>query len=278
MESIRPSGQHFSVDVALAAIYGLHEAFLIHHFQHWIRVNRDRAVNLHEGRTWSYQTIQQIADHFPFLDYEQVKYAIEKLEKFGVLKKGNFNKDPMNKTNWYAFEDEQIYVPSISKKSKNVYERENSLIDRENSLMERENSPIYIGKILKSENTKEPVVVVAPTRESFGPIEYTSCKGEKKVIDESDVYRYFVSMPKYKDVIERAIYIARKNTDPVNNMLSFIKGICNNIIEADKAKRLKEKIDDVPVIKKHTEQTVVAGNLQSFKELMDAKHRGEFNV
>lgn len=181
MESIRPSGQHFSVDVALAAAYGLEEAFLIHHFMHWIRINRDRGINLHEGRTWTYQTLQQIADHFPFLDYQQVKYAIASLEKFGILRKGNYNKDPMDKTTWYSFEDEQLFVPSISRRSKNVYDSGNSPIDSGKPIMDSGNSPIYIGKMLKSEDSKREQQQPAAAAAVF------SCLKNENRLTKSDI-------------------------------------------------------------------------------------------
>ncbi len=124
---IRPSGESFSFDVALAAHYGIEEALLIRHFQHWIRLNKNRQINFKDGKTWTYQTLQQIADHFPFFNYEKIKYCVENLVRQGVLIKGNYNKSPIDKTTWYAFENEEIYVPDIPIFSKNVYERENSL-------------------------------------------------------------------------------------------------------------------------------------------------------
>lgn len=122
---IRPSGQHFSVDVVLAAHYGLEEAFLIHHFQHWIRLNKTKGINFIEGSYWSYQTMEDIANHFPFLTRSQVKYAIGNLVDKNILLTANYNKCAMDKTLWYAFAREDIFVPDIPSNSKNVYERQN---------------------------------------------------------------------------------------------------------------------------------------------------------
>src|ERR1044071_9442815 len=96
---------HHSFDIDLAAIYGVHEAILIHHFQHWISINIRRKQNFKDGRTWTYQTIEQIADYFPYWTLEQVREAVERLctgqnrkskkaeKEFNpVLVKGNFNK------------------------------------------------------------------------------------------------------------------------------------------------------------------------------------------
>ena len=117
--------QHHSFDIHLASKYGMEEAIIIHHMQHWIRLNRRKKKNIREGKCWMFQSMENIADHFPYLNYEKVKYAIENLVKQGVLMKGNFNRLNFDKTNWYAFVDEFQYGVD-EKSSNNLYERENS--------------------------------------------------------------------------------------------------------------------------------------------------------
>lgn len=56
-----------------------------------------------------YEKKKDIKAHFPYWSYEEVKYLIEKLIGFGVLIKGNFNKNPLNRTSWYAFADEKRF-------------------------------------------------------------------------------------------------------------------------------------------------------------------------
>lgn len=137
-----------SFDINLAKKYSIEEALLIAHFQFWIRINRTRNKNIIEGRCWTYQTIQQIKDHFPYWSYETVKYFIEKLVEKKVIIKQNFNKRKMDKTCWYAFSDEKAFGVNEqqinelnTENSNNVYERENSLIDRENSLIDEGKFP-----------------------------------------------------------------------------------------------------------------------------------------
>ncbi len=114
--------QHHSCDIELAGKYGLAEAMIIHHFQHWIRVNRKMKRNFHEGRYWSYQTLDEIAAHFPYLSKSQVCEIITKLclgkgrrskkeqEFEPVLLKGNFNKHSYDQTVWYTFVREDMYT------------------------------------------------------------------------------------------------------------------------------------------------------------------------
>lgn len=117
--------QHHSFDIHLASKYGLEEAIIIHHMQHWIRLNRRKGKNLKEGKCWTFDTMEHISDNFPYLNYEKVKYAIEKLIEYNVLIKGNFNRAGFDKTNWYAFVDEKAFGVD-EESSKNLYDRENS--------------------------------------------------------------------------------------------------------------------------------------------------------
>lgn len=115
---IKPSGQTFSFDSGLATGYGFNCAFVIHHLQFWIRYNKERGINLINGRTWTYQTYDLIAAHIKFLTARQVRTAIDKLVEKGVLIKENYNKKIRENTLWFAFSDESIYVDDLIPKPK----------------------------------------------------------------------------------------------------------------------------------------------------------------
>lgn len=118
------SSQHHSFDIALAAKYGPECAILIHHFQHWIRINRFAKRNIKEGRCWTYQKRKDIQAHMPYWTVDEIRRLTDKLVDHGVLMKGNFNKSPIDNTIWYAFVDEAAFGLD-EKSSKNVYERQN---------------------------------------------------------------------------------------------------------------------------------------------------------
>jgi hypothetical protein len=103
------SSQHHSFDIALATKYGMECAVLIHHFQHWIRINRGAGRNIREGRAWTYQSRKEIALHFPYWSVDEVRRLGDKLVDMGVLLKGNFSKNKFDKTIWYAFVDEKAF-------------------------------------------------------------------------------------------------------------------------------------------------------------------------
>lgn len=101
---------HHSFDIELAAQYGVHEAILIHHFQHWINYNKRMGRNFKDGRTWSFQTRKEIAAWFPYLSEKQVRTITDNLIRLKVLRKGNYNKMHMDKTIWYCFENEKRFT------------------------------------------------------------------------------------------------------------------------------------------------------------------------
>lgn len=119
------SSQHHSFDISIASQYGIESAILIHHFQHWIRINRFAKRNIKEGRCWTYQTRKEIQAHFPYWSFEEVRYLCEKLVRMGVLITNNFNKSKVDKTLWYGFVDEADFGVD-EESSKKFYEREKS--------------------------------------------------------------------------------------------------------------------------------------------------------
>jgi len=98
----------FSVEHAV--LYGIECAILIHHMQFWIEQNQAMGRNLHEGRTWMYQTQIEIAACYPYWNRDKVQDLLKKLVDLKVLIKGNFNKTNFDRTAWYAFENEKMFT------------------------------------------------------------------------------------------------------------------------------------------------------------------------
>lgn len=93
-----------------ASMYGVNESILIGYFQLLINSNQRNGLNLKVGRTWACQTRVEIASHFPYFSERQVRTITENLVKKGVLIKDNFNRLAMEKTLWYAFENEEKFT------------------------------------------------------------------------------------------------------------------------------------------------------------------------
>lgn len=95
---------------ALAKIYGIEEAILIHNFHHWITGNKANNRNFFDGRFWTYNSQKAYVDLFPYMNESKIKRTINSLIEKGILMKGNYNANQYDRTNWYAFTDEGLTI------------------------------------------------------------------------------------------------------------------------------------------------------------------------
>jgi len=98
-------------DIEHARQYGLPEAVMISNFQFWIAKNRANKENEHNGRTWTYNSIKAFTDLFPYLSAGQIRRTLDRLVELKVLITGTFNERAVDRTKWYAFFDECIWLP-----------------------------------------------------------------------------------------------------------------------------------------------------------------------
>lgn len=97
-------------DTEIATKYGMAEAILIANFQFWIAKNKANGTHNHDGRTWTYNSVEAYGLLFPYLTKHQIRRALESLVERGVLVTGNYNSSRVDRTKWYAFFDECIFI------------------------------------------------------------------------------------------------------------------------------------------------------------------------
>ena len=95
---------------ALAKVYGIEEAILIHNFHHWITENKANNRNFFDGRFWTYNSQKAYGELFPYLNEGKIKRTINSLVEKGILMKGNYNANQYDRTNWYTFTDEGLAI------------------------------------------------------------------------------------------------------------------------------------------------------------------------
>jgi hypothetical protein len=87
----------------VAAKYGVNAALVLGYVGFRISLSK----NERDGKSWYYDTLDTIAQHYPYLGRSSMYEAIQRLtEKNGPLMVGHFNKRKGDKTNWYAFRNE----------------------------------------------------------------------------------------------------------------------------------------------------------------------------
>ena len=90
-----------------AVLFGYREAVLLFHFMHWINFNRKKKQHFHDGKYWTYSSINTLQKaYFPFWSESQINRGIKSLVKQDLIIKNNFNKMKYDKTTWYALTNE----------------------------------------------------------------------------------------------------------------------------------------------------------------------------
>ena len=95
----------YGFNVEIAQKLGVNEAIIIRNFQHWLQKNKANNANFYDGRYWTYNSIAAFCKIFPFWTEYQIRNILKKLTACGILIKGNFNKNPYDKTIWYSIDD-----------------------------------------------------------------------------------------------------------------------------------------------------------------------------
>lgn len=99
-----------SFDVDIAVKYGVNAAILLQNIYWWCRKNKANGRNYHDGRYWTYNSRRAFAELFPYLSERQIKTAIDKLIEDGLVVTGCYNKDPRDRSLWYAVTDKGTWI------------------------------------------------------------------------------------------------------------------------------------------------------------------------
>ena len=109
-EENKSSGFPHSFDTGYAIAYGCEEAIMIKHFQYFITANANRGINYFEGRTWTFDRLEDFCKHFPYWTIKQVRRILNSLIRQGVIIRDEFNAHWSNRTQWYAFKNQDLFI------------------------------------------------------------------------------------------------------------------------------------------------------------------------
>lgn len=91
-----------SFDIAVAEKFGVHSAILFKHIYFWVTKNKANEKNFYDGNYWTYCSNKAFTELFPYFTSRQIDYALQKLIDEEVIITGNYNKNPYDRTLWYA--------------------------------------------------------------------------------------------------------------------------------------------------------------------------------
>ncbi len=100
-------------NVELATAYGVDEAVMIRSLQHWIMLNKaknDRRGHYREGRWWTYNSFNALAELFPYWTARQIRRIMKNLLDNGVIISAQHGLAEGDQSNWWAFADEARFL------------------------------------------------------------------------------------------------------------------------------------------------------------------------
>ena len=108
--------QPLVVDRTLATLIGLNEALVLQQIEYWVNIKetsdkkgkRTIKENYADGFYWTYNTVEEWAEEFPFWSYDTVKRTLKKLRDNNYVVTGNYNEKAYDRTLWYRVNHEEL--------------------------------------------------------------------------------------------------------------------------------------------------------------------------
>lgn len=82
--------------------YGVSEAVVLFNIRYWVKANKEKGINFHQGEYWTYNSYSKYTEVFPMFSEKQIRRILISLIKQGAIIDGNFNKKGYDKTKWYT--------------------------------------------------------------------------------------------------------------------------------------------------------------------------------
>lgn len=89
-------------DVKVAEVCGVNSAIILYNLNFWIKKNEADEKYYFKGSYWTYGSKKTLSKLFPYFTDRQVRTALDKLKEAGLIIVDCFNKNPYDRTNWYA--------------------------------------------------------------------------------------------------------------------------------------------------------------------------------
>lgn len=85
----------------LAEKYGWKDAVFLQHIYYWVKHNKGKGSNCHDGNWCTYNTRKGFAEYFRYLTEDDIRGVIDRLKKKNMIIT-NYNKVSWDKTTWHA--------------------------------------------------------------------------------------------------------------------------------------------------------------------------------
>ncbi|MCX6747417.1 MAG: hypothetical protein NTW98_00495 [Candidatus Nomurabacteria bacterium] len=91
---------------------GIEESIMLWNIYFWVSFNQKGAgdMHYHEGKYWTYNTVRDFVEQYPFWTKGMIRRILKNLEHGGYIEIGRFNKFGYDKTKWYTVTEKTLDV------------------------------------------------------------------------------------------------------------------------------------------------------------------------
>ena len=185
----------FNIDDAVK--YGVNQAILLSNFRHWLDYHKANKTNIHDGFVWMYNSSKSFSELFPYMKASSIRRWLKELEEEGLIKSGNYNKSPYDKTKWYTIPSEYKVrltkmVNQCNKMSNQREEIEHPIPDITTDINTNESKDTHPNPLVEQERAKARKY----KKELEGRISFTESDNPEKDLKQLIESEYIKSLEK----------------------------------------------------------------------------------
>lgn len=242
-------------DIDHAVEYGVDEAIMIQNFQFWITKNKANNRHNHDGRTWTYNSIEAFSRLLPFWTRRQIERILNSLIAQKVLIKGAHNKTKYDRTSWYAFVDESLFI-NISpngemgntKKGTGIHQAERPIPDTSTDTITKTTTPlptVVVDEEVKliRETLISPYDVIPDKQISM----LIGERGYKYVLLTAEMLAYQIrkGCKPPRNAIAHFIALVRNGMNPPPGFISSVEKARMERIERERRKKEADNLESI---------------------------------
>jgi hypothetical protein len=240
---------NYSFSIEHANQYGVDEAIMLHNFIYWISKNMASNKHQHDEKTWSYNSYQAFSALFPFWSRRQIERILKSLIKQNVLVTGNYNRSSYDRTIWYAFVNEDLFLGHVKASKPIDLPPLHQTVKSKNANGEMD--------IRKPDNGNTQTVTPIPN------INTDQKQNNNNLVDDDNFEKIFSTeeqpaakkvlskIPTQKQVEVLAVLLVKIKTSTIKNKGSYLRSMVNSVIEgtftplSPKKSNIKPKVKEI---------------------------------
>ena len=161
-----------SFKTEIAEDVGVVAAVIFNYIEFRCRSNADEKKGEYDGKFWARCPLEWFQNKFPYLSKDQVRYAIEKLEKNGYIVEDVLNDSKYDRTKWYSLSDKE-WNKQQEQDTKHLSPDDDNLCEKAQKLARR--------KRARRVGITESIVELTPIEQMFAIALETRIKNSKKL-------------------------------------------------------------------------------------------------